>query len=123
MPRGRNWVRGEQLAQLDNRDPFAPPVWRSPVYRTPEAVIFVVQLLRLIWRVLWFALTHPLTDAAALLVFATWVGLGWPGIAGLAAAAAAGHGTPPGSARDSTPRACSPDHEMPAGASATSPST
>ena len=65
MPRGRNWVRGEQLAQIDNRDPFAPPVWRSPVYRTPEAVILVVQLLRLIWRVLWFALTHPLTDAAA----------------------------------------------------------
>ena len=65
MPRGRNWVRGEQLAQVDNRDPFAPPVWRSPVYRTPEAVIMVVQLVRLIWRVLWFALTHPLTDAAA----------------------------------------------------------
>ncbi len=60
MPRGRNWVAGEQLAQVDNRDPFAAPVWRSPVYRTPEAVIMVVQLLRLIWRVLWFALTHPL---------------------------------------------------------------
>jgi hypothetical protein len=48
MPRSRNGVRGEYLAQLDNRDPFAPPVWRSPVYRTPEAVILVVQLLRLI---------------------------------------------------------------------------
>jgi len=90
MPHGRNWVRGEELAQIDNRDPFAPPVWRSPVYRTPEAVILVVQLLRLIWRVLWFALTHPLTDAAALLVFATWLGLGWPGIAGLAAMAVIG---------------------------------
>ena len=90
MPHGRNWVRGEQLAQIDNRDPFAPPVWRSPVYRTPEAVILVVQLLRLIWRVLWFALTHPLTDAAALLVFATWLGLSWPGIVGLAAAAVIG---------------------------------
>ena len=52
MPRGRNWVAGEQLAQVDNRDPFAPPVWRSPVYRTPEPVIMVVQLIRLIWRVL-----------------------------------------------------------------------
>ena len=60
------------------------------MYRTPEAVILVVQLLRLIWRVLWFALTHPLTDAAAVLVFATWLGLGWPGITGLAAAGAAG---------------------------------
>ena len=85
MPRSRNGVRGEYLAQLDNRDPFAPPVWRSPVYRTPEAVILVVQLLRLIWRVAWFTLTHPFADAAAALIFATWLGLGWPGIAGLAA--------------------------------------
>ena len=52
MPRGRDWVAGEQLAQVDNRDPFAPPVWRSPVYRTPEPVIMIVQLIRLIWRVL-----------------------------------------------------------------------
>jgi S-DNA-T family DNA segregation ATPase FtsK/SpoIIIE len=90
VPRGRNSVRGEQLAQLENRDPFAPPVWRSPVYRTPEAVIVVVQVLRLIWRVLWFALTHPLADAAALLIFATWLSLGWAGVAGLAAVAVIG---------------------------------
>ena len=64
MPHGRNWVMGEQLAQVDNRDPFAVPVWRSPVYRTPEPVIMVVQLIRLVWRVLWFALTHPLADGA-----------------------------------------------------------
>ena len=51
MPRGRNWVTGKQLAQVDNRDPFAPPVWRSPVYRTPEPVILVVQLIRLTGRV------------------------------------------------------------------------
>ena len=31
-------VTGEQIAQIDNPDPFAPPVWRSPVYRTPEGV-------------------------------------------------------------------------------------
>jgi DNA segregation ATPase FtsK/SpoIIIE, S-DNA-T family len=90
VPRGRDRVRGERLAQLDNRDPFAAPVWRSPVYRTPEAVIVVVQLIRLIWRVLWFALTHPFADAAALLVFATWLGLGWPGITGLAVLVTAG---------------------------------
>ena len=58
MPRSRSRVAGEQLAQVDNRDPFAAPVWRSPVYRTPEGVILVVQLLRLIWRVLWFT-AHP----------------------------------------------------------------
>ena len=90
MPRGRNWVMGEQLAQVDNRDPFAAPVWRSPVYRTPEAVILVVQLLRLVWRLLWFALTHPLLDAVAALVVIAWLGLGWPGVAGLAVVASIG---------------------------------
>ena len=38
---------GEQLAQVDNPDPFAPPVWRSPVYHTPGWVITLVQLARL----------------------------------------------------------------------------
>jgi S-DNA-T family DNA segregation ATPase FtsK/SpoIIIE len=90
MPRGRNTVAGEQLAQVDNRDPFAPPVWRSPVYRTPEGVILVVQLLRLAWRVLWFALRHLLLDAVVALVVVTWLGLGWPGVVGLALAAVAG---------------------------------
>ena len=90
MPRGRNWVMGEQLAQVDNRDPFAPPVWRSPVYRTPEPVIMVVQLIRLIWRVIWFALTHPGVDAVAALVVVTWLGLGWPGLVGLAVIAVVG---------------------------------
>jgi len=90
MPRGRNWVMGEQLAQVDNRDPFAVPVWRSPVYRTPEPVIMVVQLVRLICRVLWFVLTHPAIDAVAVLVVVTWLGLSWPGVAGLAAMALIG---------------------------------
>ena len=90
MPRGRDWVTGEQLAQVDNRDPFAAPVWRSPVYRTPEAVILVVQLIRLVWRVLWFAVTHPGLDAVIALIVVTWLGLRWPGLVALAAAAAAG---------------------------------
>ena len=90
MPRGRNWVTGEQLAQVDNRDPFAVPVWRSPVYRTPEPVIMVVQLVRLICRVLWFVLTHPAIDAVAALVIVSWLGLSWPGVAGLAAVALTG---------------------------------
>jgi hypothetical protein len=84
MARGRHTVAGEHLAQVDNRDPFAPPVWRSPVYRTPEPVIFLVQLIRLVGRVLWFALTHPALDAVAALVIVTWLGLGWPGVIGLA---------------------------------------
>ena len=48
------------------------------MYRTPEAVILVVQLLRLVWRVIWFALTHPLLDAVAALVVVAWLG---PGLA------------------------------------------
>ena len=90
MPRGRNWVMGEQLAQVDNRDPFAVPVWRSPVYRTPEPVIMVVQLIRLICRVLRFALTHPALDAVAALAAVTWLGMGWPGVAGLVVLAVTG---------------------------------
>jgi DNA segregation ATPase FtsK/SpoIIIE, S-DNA-T family len=90
VPRSRSRVAGEQLAQVDNRDPFASPVWRSPVYRTPEGVIVVVQLLRLVWRVLWFTLTHPLIAAAAALVVTTWLGLSWPGLAALAAVVIAG---------------------------------
>ncbi len=90
MPRGRSWVTGEQLAQVDNRDPFAPPVWRSPVYRTPEPVIMIVQLVRLIWRVIWFGLTHPGVDAVAALLVVTWLGLSWLGLAGLAAVAVTG---------------------------------
>ena len=35
---------GQQLAQIDNPDPFAPPVWRSPVYHTPGWVITIAQL-------------------------------------------------------------------------------
>jgi len=43
-----------------------------------------------VWRLLWFALTHPLLDAVATLVVVAWLGLGWPGVAGLALAAGAG---------------------------------
>src|SRR5260370_278280 len=56
VPRGRNWVMGEQLAQVDNRDPFAVPVWRSPGYRTPQPGVMVFQLVRLICRVRLFSL-------------------------------------------------------------------
>ncbi len=38
----RRPVAGEQLAQVDNPDPFAIPVWRSPVYQTPHVVIWAV---------------------------------------------------------------------------------
>jgi S-DNA-T family DNA segregation ATPase FtsK/SpoIIIE len=76
----RRPVAGEQLAQVDNPDPFAVPVWRSPVYQTPHVVIWIVQLLRLVWRLVCFVMTHPKLDAlCAVLVFA-WLKLGWPGL-------------------------------------------
>ena len=55
-------MTGESFAQVNNPDPFAAPVWRSPVYRTPEFVIWLVQLARLLARVIWFAFCHPLLD-------------------------------------------------------------
>jgi DNA segregation ATPase FtsK/SpoIIIE, S-DNA-T family len=79
----RGSVYGEQYAQVDNPDPFASPVWRSPVHRTPEWVIWLVQLLRLLVRVAWFLLRHPLLDAVAGVVILVWAKTGWPGVAGL----------------------------------------
>jgi S-DNA-T family DNA segregation ATPase FtsK/SpoIIIE len=83
-------VAGEQLAQVDNPDPFANPVWRSPVYRTPEGIIYLVQLIRLIARVIWFILRHPLLDAEAALLALVWLQAGWPGLATLAGVVIAG---------------------------------
>jgi DNA segregation ATPase FtsK/SpoIIIE, S-DNA-T family len=77
------YVTGEQIAQVDNPDPFASPVWRSPIYRTPEPVIWLVQLLRLLARIAWFAVRHPLADAASGLLVLTWLRAGWPGLAGV----------------------------------------
>jgi S-DNA-T family DNA segregation ATPase FtsK/SpoIIIE len=83
-------VTGEQIAQVGNPDPFAPPVWRSPVYRTPEFVIWLVQLVRLVARVVWFVLRHPLLDAVAGLVALVWLRAGWPGGTVVVAVVAAG---------------------------------
>ena len=52
----RKVVTGEQVAQLTNPDPFAVPVLRAPVYRTPGWIIAVVQLGRLLW---WLARLTP----------------------------------------------------------------
>jgi DNA segregation ATPase FtsK/SpoIIIE, S-DNA-T family len=73
-----------QLAQVDNPDPFARPVWRSPVYETPWAIIWAVQLARLIWRLMWFLLTHPILDAVATVLVYDWLWLRWPGLIALA---------------------------------------
>src|SRR6201995_5654185 len=79
-------VTGESFAQVNNPDPFAPPVWRSPVYRTPEFVIWLVQLIRFLARVAWFVICHPLLDLITGLVILDYLNLGWPGMVGTAAA-------------------------------------
>ena len=77
-------VTGESFAQVNNPDPFAPPVWRSPVYRTPEFVIWSVQLARQLLRVVWFLISHPLLDMTAGLIILDYLNLGWPGLAATA---------------------------------------
>jgi S-DNA-T family DNA segregation ATPase FtsK/SpoIIIE len=83
-------IRGEQLAQVDNPDPFASPVWRSPVYRTPDGLILAVQFVRTVVRLVWFVLRHPLLDLTAGLLILTWVEAGWPGLAVLTGTVLAG---------------------------------
>ncbi len=70
---------GQQLAQLDNPDPFAPPVWRSPVYHTPGWVITIVQLVRGIVALVKFLARHPLLDLVLAVELLAWSRAGWPG--------------------------------------------
>ena len=39
----RKVVTGSQVAQLRNTDPFAVPLWRAPIYRTPFLLVALVQ--------------------------------------------------------------------------------
>jgi hypothetical protein len=62
----------EQLAQVGNGDPFAPPVWRAPVYHTPGWMIAAVQIARTLSAVARFVACHPLADLAALALIGAW---------------------------------------------------
>jgi DNA segregation ATPase FtsK/SpoIIIE, S-DNA-T family len=73
-------IHGEQYAQVDNADPFAPAVWRSPVHRTPEWIIWLAQLVRLLCQVVRFVVRHPLLDVAADVLILAWYQAGWPGV-------------------------------------------
>jgi DNA segregation ATPase FtsK/SpoIIIE, S-DNA-T family len=70
---------GQQLAQIDNPDPFAPPVWRSPVYHTPGWVITIALLIRVIVALVKFLARHPLLDLEAAILVLAWRLAGWPG--------------------------------------------
>ena len=61
----RKVITGEQVAQLYNRDPFALPVWRAPVYRTPAGIILLVQLVRLLAWLVRLIARHPVAATVA----------------------------------------------------------
>jgi DNA segregation ATPase FtsK/SpoIIIE, S-DNA-T family len=73
-------VHGEQYAQVERADPFAPAVWRSPVHRTPEWIIWLAQLVQLLYQVVRFVIRHPLLDVAAGVLVLAWYQAGWPGV-------------------------------------------
>jgi S-DNA-T family DNA segregation ATPase FtsK/SpoIIIE len=70
---------GDQLAQVNNPDPFAPPLWRSPVYHTPGWIIVIVQLARALVTVVKFVARHLLLDLAIAVEAFAWSLAGWPG--------------------------------------------
>jgi S-DNA-T family DNA segregation ATPase FtsK/SpoIIIE len=80
----RKVVTGEQVAQLHNRDPFAAPVWRSPVYRTPLGIVATVQATRVSWRLARFLARHVVMVLAAIAAVLVWRVTGWPVLAALA---------------------------------------
>jgi DNA segregation ATPase FtsK/SpoIIIE, S-DNA-T family len=77
---------GQQLAQIDNPDPFAPPAWRSPVYHTPGWVIVIVQLGRALFALAKFLFRHPVLDLEVAILVLGWRLAGWPGPVILASA-------------------------------------
>jgi DNA segregation ATPase FtsK/SpoIIIE, S-DNA-T family len=81
----RKVITGEQVAQLYNRDPFALPIWRAPVYQTPAIVTIAVQLYRLISWLVRLIARHPLTASILAVLALAWVNLRWVGLVALVA--------------------------------------
>ena len=83
--RMRKVITGEQVAQLYNRDPFALPIWRAPVYQTPFGIILLVKLARLLAWLIRLAVRHPAASSVVAVLALTWINTGWVGLAALAA--------------------------------------
>ena len=81
----RKVITGELVAQLYNRDPFALPVWRAPVYQTPAGFILLVQLARLLGWLVRLIARHPLAAAIVAVLVLAWLNIGWLGLVLLAA--------------------------------------
>ena len=78
-------ITGEQVAQLSNRDPFALPVWRAPIYETPAGIIAIVQLVRLLAWLVRLVIRHPLAATVVAVLVLAWLNVGWLGLVLLAA--------------------------------------
>jgi DNA segregation ATPase FtsK/SpoIIIE, S-DNA-T family len=85
----RRVVTGEEIAQLRNPDPFAVPAWRSPVYRTPLAIVAIVHFMRMIARLVRFLFRHPVLVTAAIVGVLMWRMTGWLSLAVLTVSIAA----------------------------------
>src|SRR5512135_585543 len=76
----RKVITGEQVAQLSNRDPFALPVWRAPIYETPAGIIAIVQLFRLLAWLVRLIARHPLAATVMAVLVLAWLTIGWLGL-------------------------------------------
>ena len=76
----RKVITGEQVAQLYNRDPFALPVWRAPIYQTPAGIIAVVQLVRLLAWLVRLIARHPVAATVLAVLVLAWLNVGWLGL-------------------------------------------
>ena len=76
----RKVVTGEQVAQLYNRDPFALPAWRAPIYQTPAGFILLVQLFRLIRWLVRLIVRHPVAATVVAALVLAWLNVGWLGL-------------------------------------------
>jgi S-DNA-T family DNA segregation ATPase FtsK/SpoIIIE len=85
----RRVVTGDDIAQVRNPDPFAVPAWRSPVYRTPLAIVAIVHFVRLVVWLVRFGFRHPVLVLAAVIGALMWRVTGWLGLVVLAVGIAA----------------------------------
>jgi S-DNA-T family DNA segregation ATPase FtsK/SpoIIIE len=85
----RRVVTGDDIAQVRNPDPFAVPAWRSPVYRTPLAIVAIVHFVRMIVWLVRLLFRHPIGVLATILGVLMWRVTAWLGLVVLAVSLAA----------------------------------
>ena len=76
----RKVITGDQVAQIRNPDPFAFPIWRAPVYRTPGWIIAIAQLCRFLYWLVRLVFRHPVVSLVLAVLGFTWSETGWLGV-------------------------------------------